>query len=321
MALNGTQKNIIEGVLNTYIDDILVLNKKEALNALNALLIGDISSNEYTLFEKQCIAEDIKVIHDILTHPCPQNRAVSYAYFGAPADPNMIVYKNEQGKPAFEQRGLLGLTSRNDSETSPPTKEDVVAYTHELIIAAIQLKNSDPSTETSSTSVGFFKDSVDSDIIKQIKMMLTADELRVIPILTLLRLPTGKRLSFCQSMRDWRYEPPPDELYFGSGNEFRAGIEALLIRGVTLDKFLSFSQEKQVLLATEDLTWRFMDIGMDFEKLSQLEIQDVEEIFSRVKSDVSKLLSMCGDNKEELGQEINALIESKLNPLSASSDM
>ena len=46
IAINGTQKNIIEGLLNDYIEDILELDQPDAIKALRAAVSDSISEKD-----------------------------------------------------------------------------------------------------------------------------------------------------------------------------------------------------------------------------------------------------------------------------------
>lgn len=140
-AINETQEYITRVVLDSYLDDILACEPDVAINALNMILAPVAPTGEEMLTFKQCdIASNIYTVRAIMDHPCPQNRTTSYPYFGAPSDPNMVVYKNDQGDPEFEPRGLLGLTARNDNTALTVTKEAVVAYIRKYINEAIRLQ-------------------------------------------------------------------------------------------------------------------------------------------------------------------------------------
>ena len=323
VALNGTQRNIIEGLLKDYIDDILALNQSDAIKALQAVIAENVLAEEKALFEKQDIWADVAFIREILTHPCPQNRAVSYPYFGAPSDPSMVVYKDSDGNVAFEQKGLLGLTARNDSTAPPVSKEAVVIYIHELVNTAIaQKKLASNVTDSPATQPTLFADNKKQEeaAIKQIKTMLSAEELKVIPVMALARLPMGARLAYCDNVRRERGTPfaEREELYFGPDNYFLAGVEALLLRGVKATQFLQLSKEKQVILALDEATWLLMDIGVDFDKMSKLNVADLTDMFSWLRSDVSRAMQLCSKYEDKLMHEVNQLIDSKLTSYSPS---
>lgn len=130
--INPTQKTIVIGTLNFIFDSLAKFSPKIVLRCLNALTLTTISNIEKEDFERLEVWDEIEQIRTILSHPCPQNRGVSYPYFDKPADEQMIVYKDAQGKPAFEQAGLLGLTVHNDKETFI-TKQGLVRFIYDLI--------------------------------------------------------------------------------------------------------------------------------------------------------------------------------------------
>ncbi|MBV8802042.1 MAG: hypothetical protein JO131_03580, partial [Gammaproteobacteria bacterium] len=87
-SLNGGQRNVIEGTLNFYLDDIHDLTKEGSerklhpLNALKALKkmlnTEPLNEEEVKQFTKHDILTNITVVRDILNHPYPQNRTHSY---------------------------------------------------------------------------------------------------------------------------------------------------------------------------------------------------------------------------------------------------
>lgn len=143
-SINETQKNIIEATLSLYLDEIRSLPPIDALDALLAINRKEISLNEIEEFKQKNIWECIEFIRTIIFHPCPQNRTESYPYFDQSSlSPNTIVYKDHEGKPAFESKGLLSLTARNDNTASPITKEATLDYINKLVKQNIdEVKNS-----------------------------------------------------------------------------------------------------------------------------------------------------------------------------------
>ncbi len=105
-CLNGAQKNIIEGTLAFYFDTIAELDPKTAIKVLSGITSPIISQEDITLFEQKDVLDTINIIREILEHPCPQNCTTNYAYFGAPRDDNIIVYKNKNVEPEFEKKGM-----------------------------------------------------------------------------------------------------------------------------------------------------------------------------------------------------------------------
>jgi hypothetical protein len=130
--INATQKNIIEGTFRQMFDSIAELKPSDAIKALKAIISKDFFDKVEEQLEKQGILECVQQAREILTHPHPQNRSTSNPYLGKPWDSTLVVYKDNNGKPAFEKQGLLSLTARNDNETSV-TREAVVDYIHELV--------------------------------------------------------------------------------------------------------------------------------------------------------------------------------------------
>ncbi len=137
-SLNETQKNILSGLMYAIFAE---LREKEPEFALNILSLIKLSPQHRQVQDQYHISdtdlkdwvETINQIANIYQHPCPQNRSENYPYFEAPRDPGLIVYKNAEDKPAFEQQGLLGLTARNDGTADPVTKEALLEYLNELI--------------------------------------------------------------------------------------------------------------------------------------------------------------------------------------------
>lgn len=131
--LNPTQKNILDGIMVFIFDPVSELSPPTfAINVLKAMISPEEPSQDEQ-HDMRAVWPCIKQIRDVFNHPCPQNRSESYPYFHAPDDSNMVVYKNEEGKPAFEQRGLLSLTSRAQEGYDKINKQDVVDYITSLI--------------------------------------------------------------------------------------------------------------------------------------------------------------------------------------------
>jgi len=134
-ALNETQKNIIEGVLAFNFDELDELNFP--IEVLDAMISPSIPEEES--FSHPKIRGIIEKIRDILSHPCPQNRYIGDPSAASGQDDGIIgnevfFWENGFGSTVkHEQRGLLGLTARNDSTALPVTKEAVVSYIHALI--------------------------------------------------------------------------------------------------------------------------------------------------------------------------------------------
>ena len=149
--INETQKNIIESTLNLmlfdYLEDIDPTTVVHVLNAVTESNLSDAISQSLISLN---LYESVKQIRDILSHPCPQNRTENYPYFGAPEDSNRVVYKDKNGRAAFETRGLLSLTARNDDTATPITREATIRVVLELISEKITYFNTLIPTQTSS---------------------------------------------------------------------------------------------------------------------------------------------------------------------------
>ncbi len=165
-SINELQKRIIDGTLAFPIQSICELEPNQAIDVLRCLLTREVSPEALLLIVSLNIEDEVKFFHDVMLHPCPQNRSTSYPYFGQPNDPSMIVYKNQDGRPAFEKRGLLSLTANNDESTSV-TKEATCNYIVSVVEAEIN-KLSQPCHSAISAACSFW----DTDSVQQ-----TFDEL------------------------------------------------------------------------------------------------------------------------------------------------
>ena len=124
MALNETQRNILEGTLKfpfdvikefTFADQTTFQNgidDEKALTALQLILADNITpSQQAKLTEWDVWEGGVEQFRRILNHPAPQNRV-----------------RNPFGGLHDNQEGLLGLTARNDATAEAITKGDVVQY-------------------------------------------------------------------------------------------------------------------------------------------------------------------------------------------------
>ncbi|HEV2614576.1 MAG TPA: ankyrin repeat domain-containing protein [Gammaproteobacteria bacterium] len=158
--INELQKRIIEGTLAFPFESISELESNEATAVLRCLLTREISPDALLSIVSLGIDDEVKFIHDVMLHPCPQNRSTSYPYFGQPSDPSMVVYKDEHGRPAFERRGLLSLTAKND-ENTVITRDATCSYIVSLVEAEIKKLSNSPSIpgcsfwETDSVQITF----------------------------------------------------------------------------------------------------------------------------------------------------------------------
>jgi hypothetical protein len=136
-AINKTQKNIIEATFNVWFDEIFKLNREHAIRALNIILQQAVSAGDIQFLNSVKIWPIIKDIRKIIDHPAPQNRSEDNPYLGRHSNPNMVVFKNSQGNYAFEERGLLGLSARNDDTALAITKYATIEYIYSLTNKAI----------------------------------------------------------------------------------------------------------------------------------------------------------------------------------------
>ncbi len=89
LALNDTQKYLLDAFLNFIFSDILerkepdvILEYGEKIKAVNALLERTVSGHDKLLFKRLEVWDGIKQIHKIFAHPCPQNRSTGSPYLG-----------------------------------------------------------------------------------------------------------------------------------------------------------------------------------------------------------------------------------------------
>lgn len=137
LCLNGTQKNIIEGTLSFYFDTIDELKPKTAIKALYAMLQPDMDEKDIILFKEKEVFDIINTVREILSHPYPQNRSENGVYIEDLYDTDIIAYKDNDAKLAFEFKGLLSLTARDSETTLHVTTNAVVTYINSLIRNAI----------------------------------------------------------------------------------------------------------------------------------------------------------------------------------------
>jgi hypothetical protein len=150
-SINELQQRVIEGILMFPFQSIDELSPDQALEVLKCLLVREITPEALLLIVSLNIEYEVKFIHDIWVHPYPQNRTTSYPYFGEPHDTSMIVYKDDEGHPAFEKKGLLSLTAQNDTNTAI-TKKAVCDYISSLVGKEIQKR----SNHTNASAYSFW---------------------------------------------------------------------------------------------------------------------------------------------------------------------
>lgn len=175
----------------------------------------------------------------------------------------------------------------------------------------------------SGSSTAFFDDNYQAqEIAKTIRAMLNEDELKVISLADLIKASTNNRIAYCQNVINGRYVPPAEQadedddlffLDFNSKNIFLMRVEALFVHGVTPAKFLQLDSEKQTLLTRNDIVCRLMDIGIEFEKLLQLNNNDLRQVVEWKKDDdASKYLLFFQKNESKEQKELKEFIDSKL---------
>ncbi|MBA3286376.1 MAG: hypothetical protein H0U27_15130 [Nitrosopumilus sp.] len=172
MNINKTQLNLLEailisdeGMLNQLKDGVAETTSLLAFKALENLITDTefrkrylFSQKNLTLFKSAGILETVNQIRDIILHPAPQNRNEDYPYFGADADPSYVIYKNPEGNPAKELRGLLSLSAKNDIVTPPIDKKAVIDFLLNCLRNEIsQLEKKIPRCE-SYNRFNFFKE-------------------------------------------------------------------------------------------------------------------------------------------------------------------
>ncbi len=154
-AINGAQKNIIEGTLKFLLDDITSSNTPEGAIRIYQSLLSTFVPSELIHLKATSSWESIEQIIKFVTHPCPQNRASGdpSAFWHSVLkghDPETVeekkglvhgvfkgkvyCYQSGFGSVIFtETEGILGLTARNDNSAPHITKEAVVFYIKQLI--------------------------------------------------------------------------------------------------------------------------------------------------------------------------------------------
>lgn len=342
--LNANQKAQLEAIINVYIEDIATsLKPEDAISAFQDILnhrINDIPVDREKLFQQQKILDSVQAIEQFFKHGWPQNRPESNPYFGQEEGfstfklershiqsigrdnvklkngkiiPGYEVIRNDPDKDTYiiakEPTGLLGLTSYDDDTTPAVVKGDVVTYISYLINKAIedQKKLLKKEKQDISSSTAFF--SVKTDPLFLIKNSLTAKELQCLPLEELINLGESERNRLIKNVQSFR-TPKSEEMTWTTDNYFLDGLNALLIRHISLSQFAEFDKEQQILLTTNKLFLCLMDFGIDFNKLSKLSSEDLKKIFSWLREDESRI-DLLYHRSSKLQEELNLLIESK----------
>lgn len=164
MALNETQRNILNATLEYPLSAISAIGDEKSLAVLRLMfqpILGLPVSNEETrILEEWKVLDEFNQISQILAHPAPQNRSMSNEYVETalqdiPEEQRDLLFRQagvssmaeylaghavytttDQFHPEDfkrEPEGLLSLTARNDATTEPVTKEDVTDYIVEKV--------------------------------------------------------------------------------------------------------------------------------------------------------------------------------------------
>lgn len=150
MALNETQKNILEATFSYMTDELYPEHIESFLqllqDAINTSAVDNIQSSEIekylnTVDKKNPITSALKQLYKICCHPCPQNRSEGSPYVGQ--EPGMAVW-SENGTIQREPLGRLGLTARHDPAVEAVTKKDVLEYLHSYLL---KQKETSPYTQ------------------------------------------------------------------------------------------------------------------------------------------------------------------------------
>lgn len=161
--------------------------------------------------------------------------------------------------------------------------------------------------------------SYNESINEQIRGLLTRAELELVPINELALLPPDKLVAFCQTVINSRPKPSNDLSDARSGllgaNEFLSGVHTLLLRKLPLNIFVSFSLEKQMILATEDFVRRLVDCGVDIHTLCQLDVRGLENAHALYNKNLFVLgIYKNSEAGEKVVHEIQQWIEQQVAP-------
>ena len=108
------------------------------MEALQCLTIPTSQSKIQEYKDASIWSETVRRIYE---HDHSEGRCENYPYFGEPSSPLAVVYKDKDGKPGYEFKGLLGLTGRNGDTIPRITHNDVIHYINELIEERILILN------------------------------------------------------------------------------------------------------------------------------------------------------------------------------------
>lgn len=132
--INGVQKKEIESMLSFHIRDITetfatIDDLPDAIKALWAMTSEHVNKADVEFFETKTVWESIAQVRAIFAHPCPQNRPQGLL----DDELNIPVFYWADGTLQLEQKGILGLTARNDHTSPAITKEAVIKEIQDLI--------------------------------------------------------------------------------------------------------------------------------------------------------------------------------------------
>lgn len=142
--LNEFQQQVLQCVVNSITLNIVEsdhVSTQHAILALRSVRNNALYTTYHSLLESlDLLVEQIDRLREIYSHPCPQNPHVGCPYLGYGDDgydecaDEVVLSTGEQGSTIIRmKRGLLGLTSLNDTTTVAVTKRDVINYVGRLL--------------------------------------------------------------------------------------------------------------------------------------------------------------------------------------------
>jgi len=311
MALNATQKNLLEAILRFPFDEIKEftfedgtttfqngIDNKRALKALQLILEDDITPSQQTKLKEWGVWEDgVEQFRRILNHPAPQNRV------------------RHSGGLHDNQEGLLGLTAKNDTISEVVTKEDVVQYiTQEVTrrIEAMQSQNIEPAIIIEAGIVQGLQGFVSAE-----QLMGISPELRNIIIfnVSVLSLMRDNGITFEQVNQ--LYEQSPEKL---------EKIADISVRNLMRYNGITFEQVNQLYEQSPEKLEKIADIsvrnlmrysGITFEQVNQLYDQSPEKLEKIADISVRNLMR---DNIITF-EQVNQLYEQSPEKLEKIADM
>jgi tetratricopeptide (TPR) repeat protein len=137
--LNEIQQLVLQNLFKSYIlskisSSSSQFDKLTCINILLSITNDTVFLQNYKIFERYSILENVQYFRDVFAHSCPQNVATSFVPDTLESKSNLVKYKDPiNGNIVTEQKGILGLTSLNDITAEPVTKEDVINYLQNVI--------------------------------------------------------------------------------------------------------------------------------------------------------------------------------------------